>query len=88
MALSSEPKRPRLDTFIYQPIPKDVINVQVNSSVEKIDDNAFYRCEQLERVTVRYVELSQGPEKIGFSAFNGCKSLMNVELPREHSLVA
>ena len=59
-----------------------MIDVQVCSSVKKIDEEAFYCCLQLERVTVRYdLDLSRGPEEIGFAAFGECTSLRDVELP-------
>ena len=54
-------------------------SVTMAPSVEEIGENAFYECEELERVT-----FNKGIAVIGASAFSGCKKLvLRDDMPRD-----
>ena len=72
-------KKRRLEFFLYssnKSVPKDVINVRVDSTVRLIEQRAFSQCTQLTNV-----EINEGPEEIRESAFADCKSLVRIIIP-------
>ncbi len=59
-------------------IPRDVIQVRVDPSVEATKDKAFYRCNRLRTVDL---SVSDGLENIGKEAFFRCTSLRRIITP-------
>ena len=57
-------------------IPKEVINVQVDSAVRVIEQRALSQCSQLTNV-----QINEGPKEIRESAFADCKSLLCIIIP-------
>ena len=92
-----DPTRPRLwETVIFQDGVTHVggfagcsnlVSVTLPASVICIEDGAFYSCPKLERVTVEdglppvTVEVYPDERRIGMAAFEGCTSLMHVDIP-------
>ncbi len=69
------------DYFIYtgqegEGVPEDVIRVAIDSSVRAIKDGAFSWCTELV-----IVNLSDGLEEIGFSAFYNCTTPHEIVIP-------
>lgn len=54
----------------------DIVSVDIPSTVESINENAFRECKKLTEV-----KLHDGLKKIGEGAFCGCSSLKKIELP-------
>jgi len=68
-----------ISVYIYNgvgEVPTDVTHVKVNPSVTVIPDNAFKN-----RLSLVEVELPEGLVRIGFQAFNWCKSLKRINIP-------
>jgi len=66
-------------TFTYTGdgcVPKNVVVVQVHSSVVDIRKSEFERCRYL-----RVIVLNEGLKKIGTQAFTGCCSLQSISFP-------
>eukprot|EP00984_Skeletonema_dohrnii_P013482 scaffold5587_cov74-Skeletonema_dohrnii-CCMP3373.AAC.4 len=55
--------------------PQHVTHVRIDKSVEVIDEDAFYGCEDLVQV-----ETHDGIRKVGMMAFIGCESLRSIDL--------
>ena len=56
--------------------------IKIDSTVKKINDNAFLGCPKL-----RVVEISEGVNEIGSNAFSSCLSLTRVSLPNSITLI-
>jgi len=65
-----------LDRVAFRYCP-GLVEVQLPSSLRKIGDNAFYRCEGLEEIVI-----PEGVTELGDRAFRGCTMLRKVTLPR------
>eukprot|EP00985_Skeletonema_marinoi_P007418 scaffold3259_cov71-Skeletonema_marinoi.AAC.2 len=65
------------DIFVYRGgrAPRNVTHVRIDKSVEVIEEDAFYRCEDLV-----HVETHDRIRKVGRSAFYGCTSLRSIDL--------
>ena len=57
-------------------VPKDVTIVRFHPSVTEVENHAFYNCSNL-----RELQLNEGLQKIGQSAFWICTSLASITLP-------
>ena len=57
---------------------EDIVSVNLPSSLEGIEEFAFYRCSSLESISI-----PDGVKRIGKNAFSDCTSLKMVRLPKD-----
>jgi len=57
-------------------VPKDVVKVQIHSSITDIPASTFHNCKELKKIS-----FNEGLMKIGSSAFRDCSSLQSINFP-------
>lgn len=70
-----------IPTGVFKDIPIESINIP--TTVEVLDDSAFYRCSALKSIDLSNTKISEVADR----AFYDCKSLIDVKLPETYSRI-